>query len=132
MLRRSGNACQGVMLRVDKTSELKIDKDCFVDGAWVDYYARVIVATCQSFRVKVESIRMCHSRKKGLHLYIKICPPIESSKANMLQWLLGDDSARVDFNRARIDSGLEEWNKLFEVAGRRLKTIYRADEGIAS
>jgi len=117
---------------VDKTSELKIDKDCFIDGAWVDYYVRVIVATCQSFRVKVESIRMCHSRKKGLHLYIKICPPIESSKANMLQWLLGDDSARVDFNRARIDSGLEEWNKLFEVAGRRLKTIYRADEGIAS
>jgi hypothetical protein len=120
------------MLTVDKTSELKIDKDCFVDGAWVNYYVQVIVSTCQSFRVKVESIRMCNSRKKGLHLYIKISPPIEPSKANMLQWLLGDDSARVDFNRARIESGLEEWNKLFEIAGRRLKTIYTANGRITS
>jgi hypothetical protein len=43
-----------------------------------------------------------------------------------LQWLLGDDSQRVGFNRARIESGLNEWNKLFEVVGRRLTTIYRA------
>lgn len=117
---------------MDKISELKIDKDCFVDGAWVDCYVQVIVATCQSFRVKVESIRMCNSRKKGLHLYIEISPPIEPSKANMLQWLLGADSARVDFNRARIKSGLEEWNKLFEVAGRRLKQIYTANRRITS
>ena len=28
--------------------------------------------------------------------------------------LLGDDSKRLDYNQARIDSGLREWNKLFE------------------
>ena len=66
-----------------------------------------------------------NSKKKGFHLYIKIKPAIEPKKANFLQWLFGDDSLRVNFNQARIKSGLVEWNKLFEVVGRRLKTIYR-------
>jgi len=108
-----------------RVAELKIDKDCFVDEEWIDNYVEVIIETCRSFGITVESIRMCNSKKKGLHFYIAINPPVEASFANQLQWLLGDDSLRVDFNRARIESGLGEWNKLFEVAGRRLKTIYR-------
>jgi hypothetical protein len=40
----------------------------------------------------------------------------------------GDDSRRVDFNRARIESGLEEWNKLFEVPENVLCTIYKEGE----
>jgi CBS-domain-containing membrane protein len=49
-------------------------------------------------------------------------------QADLLQFILGDDAQRVDFNRARIESDLAEWNKLFEVTGRRLKTIYRKIE----
>jgi len=112
-----------------RVAELKIDKDCFVDEDWIDNYVTMIIETCRSFDITVESIRMCKSKRKGLHFYISINPPIEASFANQLQWLLGDDSRRVDFNRARIDSGLDEWNKLFEVAGRKLKTIYRQSRG---
>ena len=105
-------------------NELKIDKDCFVDQDWIESYIKVIVDICSKRGITAESIKMCNSKKKGLHFYVKINPPIEPSLANQLQWLLGDDSQRVDFNRARIESGLVEWNKLFEVASRRLKTIY--------
>jgi hypothetical protein len=46
--------------------------------------------------------------------------------ANKLQYLLGDDSKRVGFNMARIESGLVEWSKLFERANCRMTTLYRA------
>jgi hypothetical protein len=36
--------------------------------------------------------------------------------ANMLQWLLLDDHGRVDFDRARISVGFDEWSKFFESA----------------
>jgi len=110
---------------VDKMSILKIDKDCFVDRDWLVDYMRLIVRTCQLHGVTVLFVKMCRSRKKGFHLYIEITPAIEPELANRLQWLLGDDSARVDFNRARIRSGLNEWNKLFEEPRRRLRTIYK-------
>ena len=113
-----------------KVAELKIDKDCFVDQEWIDEYVhRIVVPTCRAFGTSVNSIKMCPSKCKGLHFYISITPPVEASLANKLQWLLGDDTLRVDFNRARIESGLVEWNKLFEVSGRRLKTIYRRPLG---
>jgi hypothetical protein len=104
---------------------LKVDKDCFVDKEWLDAYVEVIMQICDNYDLTVQTIKMCNSKKKGLHFYITISPPIDSMIANMLQWLLGDDCRRVDFNRARIESNLDEWNKLFEVANRRLKTIYR-------
>jgi len=113
-----------------KVGELKIDKDCFVDQDWIDDYIHgIIIPTCRAFGTSVNSIKMCPSKRKGLHFYISITPPVEASLANKLQWLLGDDTLRVDFNRARIESGLVEWNKLFEVSGRRLKTIYRRPLG---
>lgn len=104
---------------------LKVDKDCFVDKEWIDAYVEVIMQICDNYDLTVQTIKMCNSKKKGLHFYITISPIIDSVLANMLQWLLGDDCRRVDFNRARIESDLAEWNKLFEVANRRLKTIYR-------
>jgi len=110
---------------VDKVRVLKIDKDTFVDGDWLEDYMRLIVRTCRWHGVTVVSVKMCRSRKKGFHLYIEITPAIESELANRLQWLLGDDCQRVDFNRARIRSGLNEWDKLFEEPGRRLRTIYK-------
>lgn len=108
----------------DEVDELKIDKDCFVDKKWIKNYVDVIVQVCRFFGVIVESIKLCESKRKGLHFYVAINPPIKPMLADQLQFLLGDDARRVDFNRARIESGLAEWNKLFEVAGRKLKTIY--------
>ncbi len=106
--------------------ELKIDKDCIVDPRWTEDYVNVIISTCKEFGISVLSIKKCKSRSKGEHYYIKIGPPIDANLANELQWLLGDDARRVDFNRARIASRLPEWSKLFEEIGVKLRTIYRA------
>ena len=106
--------------------ELKIDKDCFVDEEWIKDYVQLILSTCRKFGVTVLSVKMCESRRKGVHFYIKISRRIEANLANRLQWLMGDDCLRVDVNRARIGSGCPEWNKLFERIGARLTTIYRA------
>ncbi|MBN1357569.1 hypothetical protein JW988_02260 [Candidatus Bathyarchaeota archaeon] len=123
MLRRNGNSRES-----EEVSELKIDKDCFPDEDWIPFYVNVITKTCSDFSVTVNSISVCESKKKGLHFYIRIKPAINSELANMLQWLLGDDSRRVDFNRARVKSGLKEWNKLFEVRENVLRTIYEKGE----
>ena len=106
-------------------NELKIDKDCFVDKQWIKEYIQLITSVCKKFLVWRSWIFSCFSEKKGLHFYIKINQRIKNELANRLQWLLGDDCRRVDFNRARIRSGLNEWNKLFELPNRRLRTIYR-------
>jgi hypothetical protein len=108
-----------------RTGVLKIDKDIFVDNSWIVGYARTIIQICRGRGLRVIHIKMCPSRRKGLHFYIAVRPAIDAHQANYLQWLLGDDCQRVDFNRARIESDLTEWNKLFEVPERRLRTIYR-------
>ncbi len=105
--------------------ELKVDKDCVVDHEWISDYVRSVVNICRNHGVKVVQIRMCPSRCKGNHFYIKIIPAMKSELANRLQFLLGDDCRRVDFNRARIRVGFKEWNKLFESPNKRLRTIYR-------
>jgi len=110
---------------VDKASVLKIDKDCLLDRDWMQDYLWLILATCQRYGVNVVWIRTCSSKRKGQHFYIKVTPPVKAELANKLQFLLGDDCQRVDFNRARIESGLNEWSKLFEEPGTRLRTIYR-------
>jgi hypothetical protein len=63
-----------------------------------------------------------------MHYYIKIDLPIDADAANNLQYILGDDAKRVAFNRARIESELREWNKLFEKANTTSRTVYRRDE----
>jgi hypothetical protein len=62
--------------------------------------------------------------KKGQHYYVGIRPAVSPEMANRLQWLLGDDCLRVDYNRARIQSGLDDWNKLFERIGQRYEALY--------
>ena len=109
-------------------SQLKIDKDIHVDHTWIRDYVRAIRAVCATKRVQVTSIRMCRSKRKGAHYYIDIHPALRPATANRLQWLLGDDCLRVDYNRARVGSGLIEdgdWNKLFERIGQRYTTLYR-------
>lgn len=88
---------------------------------------RTIRAVCKLHQVEVLSVRMRNSHSKGLHFYIDVTPAIEAEVANKLQFLLGDDCRRVDFNHARIRSGLNEWNKLFERAEARPRKIYTDD-----
>ena len=108
-----------------RVAELKIDKDCFVCEEWLENYVKAVKLICGLFGLTVNRVRFCHSKKKGVHFYIHIIPAVDGELANQLQWLLGDDCCRVDFNRARIESGLLEWNKLFEEPERKLKTVYR-------
>jgi hypothetical protein len=108
-----------------RESVLKIDKDCFVDPDWIQDYLRMVVALLGWYAVTVVSVRVSNSCRKGVHFYVDITPPVEAELANRLQWLLGDDCKRVDLNRARIESRLKGWNKLFERIGAVLRTIYR-------
>lgn len=103
----------------------KVDKDIVIDQEWMKAYIRTIIAICRMFDVTVDSIRTCRSRKKGHHFYIATVEKIDAAKVNMLQLLLGDDALRVDYNRARIQAGFNEFNKLFEQPSCRLRTIYK-------
>jgi len=109
---------------LNKESTLKIDKDCFVDDDWIRDYVRMAILIC-----RLKGVRVVRMRKsltgKGFHMCITIAPTVKAELANRLQFLLGDDCGRVDRNRARIRSGLKEWNKLFERPNARLVTIYR-------
>jgi len=106
---------------------LKVDKDCDVDAALNREYLHAIIETCRKFGVDVLWIKVSRTAH-GRHFYIGIDPPVDAHTANRLQYLLGDDSKRFDFNRARIRSGLMKWNKLFERIGAVLRTIYRNPE----
>ncbi|TSA43629.1 hypothetical protein D4R54_00165 [archaeon] len=110
--------------RILKTNVLKIDKDCHVSPELNLEYVRTILQTCRKYEPKVLWVKSSRSRH-GMHFYIKIKPALEPHVANNLQYLLGDDAKRVAFNRARIESGSDEWNKLFERANARLTTVYR-------
>jgi len=124
MRRGDGDAAN---VAVGKVSVLKIDRDFILRRDWMRDYLWLILTICQRYEVNVVSVRICNSRRKGQHFYVQITPPVEAELANKLQMLLGDDCQRVAFNRARIASGLNEWNKLFEEPEVRLRTIYRAD-----
>jgi hypothetical protein len=105
-------------------SVLKIDKDCFVDPDWIrDWIYLVALPVCRNFGLELTSVRMTESRK-GLHFYIGINPPVHAELANRLQWLLGDDCRRVDFNRARMRAGYPRFNKLFEPEDVRVVELY--------
>lgn len=102
---------------------LKIDKDCHVSSRLEREYVRQSIAILRKHHLRGPTINATRTHH-GRHYYIKIDPPVEAHTANNLQYLLGDDAKRVSYNAARINSGLEEWNKLFEAVGRKLKTLY--------
>ena len=102
---------------------LKIDKDCHVDSALEREYVQQVkdILAGWGFTVKeIKATRTWHGR----HYYVWLNPSAEASLANRLQYLLGDDARRVDYNQARINSGLPEWNKLFEAVNRKMRTLY--------
>ena len=108
-----------------KTNILKIDKDCFVDPALQTEYIHAILQVCAKYGIKILWVKSTRSRH-GIHFYVKISRALPAHKANRLQYLLGDDAKRVEFNRSRIESGLVEWNKLFERSDAKLTTVYRS------
>ena len=110
---------------IPKTDLLKIDKDCVVDARLQREYVQTVIDVCQERGIKVLWIKRTDTAH-GIHYYIRISPPVDARTANNLQYLLGDDSKRVGFNNARIDSGLVEWSKLFERANCKVTTLYRA------
>jgi len=108
---------------------LKVDKDCHVSSRLEREYIEHAVSLLRKHHVIVEWIKATRTHH-GRHYYIKINPALDAHTANDLQYLLGDDANRVDYNRARINSRLEEWNKLFEASGRQLRTIYKRSNSI--
>jgi murein tripeptide amidase MpaA len=101
-----------------------VDKDCHVSTTLERHYVEQAIALLSKYGLtvpRIEATRTYHGR----HYYFHVTPLVDAQTANDLQYLLGDDAKRVDFNQARINSGLSEWNKLFENVGRQLRTIYR-------
>jgi hypothetical protein len=110
-----------------RESVLKVDKDCHTDSELEKKYiqdALAILSSCGITVLKIEATTTSHGR----HYYFYLAEPVDAHTANRLQYRLGDDAKRVDYNRARINSGLVGWNKLFESIGRKLRTIYRNTE----
>jgi hypothetical protein len=105
---------------------LKIDKDCIVDADLEREYIRTVLDICGKHGLKVLWIKYTDTAH-GVHFYIKIDPPVDAVTANALQYLLGDDTKRFAFNKARIKSSLVGWNKLFERAGTKLRTLCRTE-----
>ena len=109
-----------------RISTLKVDRDCVVHKDLERRYVRHTVSVCRAERFKVLRIRSCLSARHGVHYYIDITPSLNAKTANELQLLCGDDSRRYGYNKARVESKLVEWSKLFERPNTRLRTIYHS------
>jgi hypothetical protein len=99
---------------IPPTRLLKIDLDITVDNSWLVHYRRIVRLILVSFGLKATAIRITPSRTRGYHVRIYLSRTVQAKTTIMLQWLLLDDHGRVDFNRARINVGFSEWDKLFE------------------
>ncbi len=86
---------------------LEIDKDCHVDPALEREYIQNAKEILKGWGITGNEIKVTRTNY-GRHYYIWIDPRMDAQLANRLQYLLGDDAKRVDFNQARIDSGLPE------------------------
>ena len=99
---------------VPPTRQLMIDLDLTVGVWWLQNYRRLVELVLESYGLRATAIRITRSRNSGYHVRIYLDNPVPASFANMLQWLLLDDHGRVDFNRARINVGFDEWDKLWD------------------
>jgi hypothetical protein len=115
---------RGASDSLPKEDVLKIDKDCVVDKDLEREYVRTVLDICGKHGIRVLWIRYTNTAH-GVHYYIKINPPVDAMTANALQYLLGDDTKRFGFNKARIKSALVGWNKPFERSNAKLRTLYK-------
>jgi hypothetical protein len=107
-----------------RESVLKINHDIHVRPHLEREYVQQTVANLRRCHENVGWIKATRTHH-GSHYYIKIDPPVEAHTANNLQYLLGDDARRVDYNRARINSRLAHWNILFERVNCKMRALYR-------
>ncbi|MEM2446297.1 MAG: hypothetical protein QW734_06535 [Candidatus Bathyarchaeia archaeon] len=95
----------------------KVDVDLKVPDSWLENWKKTRESILKSLGFKVKFIRIVDSSQRGFHCYIsaeskkKLTP----TECNMIQFLLGDDTARVLINQRRIARGMdwETCNKLF-------------------
>ena len=98
--------------------QLKIDVDIKPCKKWLKLWKQTRILLLESLGYKVEKIKTFKTRH-GFHAYILLKNDLPPEEINMLQFLCGDDHARVQINMWRIQRGIPHWNKLFE------RTIYR-------
>jgi len=92
---------------------LKIDIDFHPPEKWIALWKCTREAMLRGMGYEIERISMFKT-KRGMHIYIKLKQDVDDETANMLQFLCGDDHARVKINMWRIARGIPFWNKLFE------------------
>ena len=71
-------------MNVGQTNLLKIDKDCHVDRKWIQGFSKAARQTLESYGRVVRRIQTCNSRSRGIHVVIKINPPVDAELANFL------------------------------------------------
>jgi hypothetical protein len=109
--------------KLPREGVLKLDKDCHISSELEREYVRQSIEILRKHHLKVEWVKATRTHH-GRHYYIKVLPAVDADTANKLQYLLGDDAKRVDFNQARINSGLPEWNKTFEKTRGKMRILY--------
>jgi len=96
------------------TCILLVDLDLIVDHDWLEQYRHIVYLILDWYGLTATAIRVTQSQRRGYHVRIYLSKPVSAHTALLLQWLLLDDHARTDFNRARVQVGYPNWNKLFE------------------
>ena len=110
----STEAGEFAMRTSEALSVCKIDKDLVVSKRWHHDWKRFVVEpVCEHFGVKVLSMKVTPSVKKGFHVRIFLNRKLRATRLNEIEYLLGDDCQRVSLNRARIKAGLRDWDLLF-------------------
>ena len=100
----------------DMTKTLIIDWDWTPPEEWQKIWRKHVENTLKALGYHVKEIIMKpSSRRKTPHYWIHIKEEVDDDTANMLQWLLLDDTTRVRINALRIKRGVKNfWNKCFD------------------
>jgi hypothetical protein len=102
---------------------LKIDKDHHPSAELERRYIQTVLLVIANQGLRVAWIKRTRTRH-GRHYYVQLVETLTDQAANDLQYLLGGDAKRVAWNQQRINSGLPDWNKLFEEVGRHFEKVY--------
>ena len=97
-------------------SVLKIDVDYPFPEKWFEEWQNLKTAVLNQMGFKVEKIIVKKSPSgRGKHLWIHITTPkpLTDMEKLKLEWLMGDQQARVWINLQRIKRGVKKWDKLF-------------------
>lgn len=91
---------------------IKIDYDFMPEKEWMEKWIETRKIILQHLGYTVKDMRIAKT-SRGFHAYIEIQEDVKPKTLNMLQFICGDDAARVRINSWRIEQGVKHWNKLF-------------------